>query len=236
MTFFWRYTFSLVGTVMVAVLTSQSMAGNQLLTEIADVAEAEARAGALQQGYQSIEVQVRTLDPRLRLESCDQPLTSFRNAASRVLGAVSIGVRCPGSSPWTLYVRTQVSSRVTLPVLSQSLARGAVLVRSDFELVERPISGSETDLVHDVQQLLGKELKRALPAGSPLRHNQVRAPQLVQRGQVVTLLAGKSGVEVRMQGKAMGNAAAGDRLLVSNLSSGRRVEGVVNKDGTVKIP
>jgi len=41
---------------------------------------------------------------------------------------------------------------------------------------------------------------------------------------------------VRMQGKAMGSGAAGDRLVVTNLNSGRRVEGIVRRDGTVQIP
>jgi len=34
----------------------------------------------------------------------------------------------------------------------------------------------------------------------------------------------------------MANAAAGDRLLVTNLASGRRVEGIVSADGSVHIP
>ena len=52
----------------------------------------------------------------------------------------------------------------------------------------------------------------------------------------MTLLAGTDGLEVRMRGKAMGNAAAGERLQVTNISSGRRVEGVVLADGSVRIP
>ena len=52
----------------------------------------------------------------------------------------------------------------------------------------------------------------------------------------MTLVAGTKGLEVRMQGKAMGNGAEGDRLLVTNLSSGRRIEGVVLADGSVRIP
>jgi flagella basal body P-ring formation protein FlgA len=64
----------------------------------------------------------------------------------------------------------------------------------------------------------------------------VALPELVVRGQTVTLVAGSPGVEVRMQGKALASGAEGDRLMVSNLRSGRRVEGIVLSDGSVQIP
>lgn len=53
---------------------------------------------------------------------------------------------------------------------------------------------------------------------------------------MVTLVAGSEGLQVQMQGKAMANGAAGDRLLVTNINSGRRVEGIVLSDGSVRIP
>ena len=36
-----------------------------------------------------------------------------------------------------------------------------------------------------------------------------------------------------MQGKALASGAAGDRILVANERSGRRLEGIVGRDGTV---
>jgi flagella basal body P-ring formation protein FlgA len=38
-----------------------------------------------------------------------------------------------------------------------------------------------------------------------------------------------------MQGKALANGAEGDRLLVQNMSSGKKVEGLVLAGGTVLI-
>ncbi|MEM9398025.1 MAG: flagella basal body P-ring formation protein FlgA, partial [Pseudomonadota bacterium] len=36
--------------------------------------------------------------------------------------------------------------------------------------------------------------------------------------------------------KALASGAEGDRLRVTNLSSGRRLEGIVLADGTVRVP
>jgi flagella basal body P-ring formation protein FlgA len=40
---------------------------------------------------------------------------------------------------------------------------------------------------------------------------------------------------VRIAGKALGNAAEGEIVTVSNLSSGKRVQGIAHADGTVSV-
>jgi flagella basal body P-ring formation protein FlgA len=86
-----------------------------------------------------------------------------------------------------------------------------------------------------MHELAESQAKRALRAGQPLRFSQLMHPILIERGQEVTLVSGLAGVQVRMQGKALASGAAGDRILVANERSGRRLEGIVGRDGTVTI-
>ncbi|HAN27580.1 MAG TPA: flagella basal body P-ring formation protein FlgA, partial [Haliea salexigens] len=188
------------------------------------------------QGYSDLEITARPLDSRLRLQACAEPLETFSSPNASVLGPVSVGVRCAQPSAWTLYVRLDVSTRATLPVLTDNLPRGTVISERDLILVERTITNATDAVILDSQQAIGLELVRPASAGSTLRHSQLRPPQLIARGQTVTLIAGSEGLQVTMQGRAMANAAAGDRLLVTNLASGRRVEGIVSADGSVHIP
>ncbi|GAB5413251.1 MAG: hypothetical protein Cons2KO_08540 [Congregibacter sp.] len=204
--------------------------------DIVGVVEATALAAAMDQGFDSVDVRVRPLDARLRPAKCDQPLEIVRSHVGRAIGPVSYGVRCAGSVPWTLYLNADVSAAITHPVLKTPLPRGALISESDLVMRERRITTQATDLIMDPKVAVGMELKRPLPAGSELRYGAVTQPQLVARGQRVTLVAGSDGLEVRMQGKAMANGAQGDRLMVTNLSSGRRIEGVVLGDGSVRIP
>ena len=206
------------------------------LEDVVAAASAEATAAARAQGYTDLEVSARPLDSRLRLQACGEPLETFSNANASVLGPVSVGVRCAQPSAWTLYVRLDVSTRATLPVLADNLPRGSIISERDLTLVERTITSATDAVIMDPQQAIGMELIRPASAGSPLRHSQLRPPQLISRGQTVTLIAGGEGLQVTMQGRAMANAAAGDRLPVTNLASGRRVEGIVNADGSVRIP
>ena len=115
------------------------------------------------------------------------------------------------------------------------MPRGSIIAENDLEIVLRRIDSPVIDVIVDPSLAVGMELKRPLAAGATIRHGQVAYPRIVERGQTVTLVAGTAGLEVRMQGKAMANGSEGDRLLVTNLSSGRRVEGIVLANGDVQI-
>ncbi|HBM82856.1 MAG TPA: flagella basal body P-ring formation protein FlgA [Halieaceae bacterium] len=240
MSIFRRATaFLLLAAMAIPALLGNAAARAETLHPLEDVVAAATRAAtdaAQAQGYRDLEITARPLDSRLRLQACSEPLETFSSPNASVLGPVSVGVRCAQPSAWTLYVRLDVSTRATLPVLTDNLPRGTVISERDLTLVERTITNATDAVILDPQQAIGLELVRPASAGSTLRHSQLRPPQLIARGQTVTLIAGSEGLQVTMQGRAMANAAAGDRLLVTNLASGRRVEGIVSADGSVHIP
>ena len=89
--------------------------------------------------------------------------------------------------------------------------------------------------VTDELKIVGKEARKHLRSGNPLRSSDLVSPQIIERGQTVDLVARSSGLLVNMQGKALANGAEGDRLIVQNTSSGKRLEGLVMASGTVLI-
>ena len=61
------------------------------------------------------------------------------------------------------------------------------------------------------------------------------ASKAVQRGQMVTLVADASGLNVRMSGRALSDALVNQRVRVQNLSSGKIIEGVARSEQVVEI-
>ena len=59
--------------------------------------------------------------------------------------------------------------------------------------------------------------------------------KLVKRGEQVTLIAITSGITVRMMGKALNDAIAGQQVRVRNNNSRRIVEGTAITRGIVEI-
>lgn len=237
MTNFWRKAIQLqvaAWSVCAAQVVAAS-ADYQPSHTIEAAAVAAATERAQQHGYELVSVEVRKLDPRLRLALCPVPLDTTISSASQILGAVSIAIGCRGEKPWTIYVRSHVVAQQTVPVLERPMARDAIITADDLRLITRPIDSNGAGLVLDQEQLIGMQLKRALDAGSTLRLANLRKPDVIKRGQQVTLVSGSKGLEVRIQGKALANAAEGERVSVSNLSSGKRIEGIAHADGTVTV-
>lgn len=217
----------------VALLMASNATAEHSLSDIATTALIEMEDRARQANYRDIEVQVRPLDARLGLAQCGEALRVLPETTRRTLGPVSVGIRCDGPTPWTLYVRGQVSAAIEVPVMAASVGRGELLGRRDVRMEVQRISRETGVNFSEIDDIIGQEAKRDLAEGALIRRSDLRAPELVARGSLVTLVSGGSGLKVSMQGKAMGSGAAGDRILVTNLSSGKKVEGVVARDGSV---
>jgi len=241
MTEFWRqclHTGLLLLIVVVGFAAGPVMyaSSEQPLDSLTAIAVLASKESALRQGYENITVTTRPLDKRLRLPLCNQALSTFAPQNNQVLGAISIGVRCAGTNPWTIYVRTNVSAQQAVPVLTSPLGRHAVIGKNDLHLIDMPLQSMPNGIIYDADKIIGMELTRPLDAGVPFKLNQLRLPRVVIRGQQVTLVTGLGGLEVRTQGKALRDAVAGKRVTVVNLNSGRQVEGIALSDGTVRVP
>lgn len=237
MTIFWHPLLALALVVcnLLFAVSASSADSMQALESIVAVAASHGAQRAKKRGYESVKTEVRPLDSRLRLPQCSRALSTLTPATEQVLGSINIGVRCTGDKPWTIYVRANVSAMQSVPVLARPVARGTVISKGDLLMVEQPLHSAVKGAIYDPDQIVGMELVRALEAGAQLRVNHLRLPKVVLRGQQVTLIANFNGLDVRIQGKALKDAAAGDRVAVTNLSSGKRVEGIVHTDGTVWV-
>lgn len=190
-------------------------------------------ANGAQQGEQ--EVGTASLDPRLQLSRCAAPLEAFAaNGMRYTTGAGSVGVRCTGPKPWSVYVPVQVTHYAEVVVAARSLARGTQLGADDVRLVRQEIRGV-TDYFADARQVIGKQVKRPLGSGAVLTAQAVEPPRLVRRTELVTIMVTSGGMEVRMAGEALSDAAQGEPVKVRNLISKRIVEGVVTSPGVVTV-
>jgi flagella basal body P-ring formation protein FlgA len=175
------------------------------------------------------------LDSRLRLAACGKPLEAFVANGGAVQARTTVGVRCPDTGGWTVYVPVNVEVEAPVLVLRRPLARRAPIAALDVELQTRRLPGLASNFLSDVSSIQGRRLRRALPAGAPLTFDALDRAVLVQRGQQVTLLASNGAVEIRALGQALSEGGAYDRVRVQNSSSRKIVEGVVDENGVVRV-
>lgn len=175
------------------------------------------------------------VDTRLRLGACDRALEGFMRAGTRVSAKTIVGVRCPGSKPWKVYVPVEVVVRTQVWIASRTLPRGHLLTKEDIKPEERDVARMNQGYITEINQLLGQRMKSSVLAGRAITDQLVEADDLVSRGQTVTLAVMSGNINIRMRGKALSDGGLNERIRVENLNSGRVVEGVVRSPEVVEV-
>lgn len=211
-----------------------AIAASHPLDDIRDVAVQYVRSH-FSHSAEDIRIVAQKLDARLLLPQCESPLETYLPHGSGVNSNTTVGVRCLGNKPWSVFVPVSVQIYRNIVVASRSLAQNKILKAEDFHTERFDIKRFSGAYLTDQDKIIGKQLIRPVQLGNPLLPNMLKEPILVRRGEIVTLLAKTRTYEVRMQGKAMMDGAYGDRIRVRNLRSKRIIEGKLAKDGTVFV-
>ncbi len=189
----------------------------------------------LDQKYEEVEVTARGLDSRLGLSPCKAPLEAFIPHGRDPLRASTVGVRCTGEAPWTVYVRTEIKARSSILVAARPLRRGARVSREDVSAALRDVRRIHGQWYTDPEEVVGQQVRLPLRQGEPLTASQLEAPLLVERGERVLLEAGGSAaIRITSRGRALDDGHQGERIRVENLDSGQEVEGRVIGEGRVR--
>ena len=231
----WLPALFALGLVLPLRAPAQPALAMQALGDIAAAAENHARASLEQQNLADADVKAGALDGRLRLKNCELPLETFSNDSNFRGGRMTVGVRCTGAAPWTLYVPVTVLAETAIVLVQGPLPRGTILQDSHLKLEERALNALPPQYLTSTEQLIGRELTRAVVGATVATPNLVQARDLIAKGQDVTILATGANIQVRMAGVALQKGQQGERIDVQNSSSGRTVQAVIVDGGTVQV-
>jgi flagella basal body P-ring formation protein FlgA len=116
-------------------------------------------------------------------------------------------------------------------ILTRSLPARATVGLADITTVAADIPGAATA----PDQVLGQALRVAVQAGRPLQLDDLTAPEVVVRNQLIKLHYALGGMTIAADGRALDAGAVGQAVRVMNLSSRGTVQGVVLPDGSVQV-
>ena len=146
----------------------------------------------------------------------------------------AIVVRVDGRTVHNLVVPGEIQAYMPVVVASEMLERGAVITQSQVRTRMENINGLR-DPCTDPEEVIGKILRRPIPANRVIGKNDIDHPILVERRQVVTMVASKGTLEISTQGQAMSSGKEGDMIMIKNLRSNREVPGRVIGPGLARI-
>ena len=181
------------------------------------------------------QIQVNSLDSRLRLTNCSRPLTMDLNDPELRGGNISVHTRCKAPRPWAIYVPARVSVYRPLPVASRSLTRGHRITQADVVMEVRDTGELRQGLITQAETAIGQELRRPLAAGEAFRTGILVEPLAVTRGDHVRLQAGTGAIAVITRGTALDNGRLGEQIRVRNNQSARVIKALITGPGEVRV-
>src|SRR5438270_886146 len=120
-------------------------------------------------------------------------------------------------------------------VTTRALARGEIVKAGDVVIERRAKSEFTNEPPAPAAEVVGLAARRVVRAGQPLRNADLAKPEIVHRGDVVTLHYEVPGIVISMRGKATESGALGDTVNVLNEQSKRTIQGVVTNRGHVTV-
>ncbi|NLX95093.1 MAG: flagellar basal body P-ring formation protein FlgA [Rhodopirellula sp.] len=167
--------------------------------------------------------------------------------ARRIQDAGGITVVHGGAPPWSGMQRLQIaldgenaSDGIALDVqvraipatvvTTRSLPRGAVITAADVALRRDDSGRAAADCFHAAEQVIGSETTQAIGEATAIDRRMVRAPQLVRRGEIVTVYARSGGIRVRTTARARDDGSLDELIGVETLADRKtffaRVSGI----------
>lgn len=183
-----------------------------------------------------IAVDVTSPDPRLKLKACDDNLTLDLSSPPNNGGHLSILARCLSDTPWSIYLKAEADIWKKVVITNRTLARGERITNADIKLKALNIADIRSGVLFAIEAAVGKEAKRHLKAGFPIKINQLAEPMVIKRGDRVQIAAVAGGLRVLMTGTALANGRLGQQIPISNDKSNRKVRAKVVAEGRVEVP
>lgn len=173
------------------------------------------------------------VDTRLNLPPCAAP-EAFLPPGARLWGKATVGVRCSGSRPWTIYIPVSVTVLAGVVAAARPLVAGRPIEIGDLFVQEADLGRLPIAVITDPQQAVGRVATISIAAGQPLRHDLLRSPPVIRQGQSVTLRARGAGFKVSALGRAVNTVAEGQVAQVRT-SSGRTISGIARVGAIVEV-
>jgi flagella basal body P-ring formation protein FlgA len=156
---------------------------------------------------------------------------SFDRRTRRVSALASVGSDRRAS----VRIGGTATESVEVAVLNRALNRGDTVQGSDFAIERRAREALPGDLQGDLAALAGRVARRSLPAGSVVRQGDLGRPEIVGRGDIVTVLYEIPGMTLTLRARATEAGAQGDLIGVLNIQSKKALQATVVAPGKVAV-
>ncbi|WP_132255036.1 flagellar basal body P-ring formation chaperone FlgA [Methylobacterium segetis] len=154
----------------------------------------------------------------------------YEPRSRRVTGLISLGERQA-----SLRVSGLVVEMREVAILARAIRNGEPVTAADVTLERRPRESTPVDAQANLAAIAGEVAQRALGAGTLLRVGDTAPPELVARGEAVSIVYETPGVSLTMRGQANEAGRLGATVTVLNVASKKVLQAVVVGPARVSV-
>lgn len=176
------------------------------------------------------------LDDRIALAQCDSDLEVQFSGDPWKSTHPSLQVSCEGERPWRMFITPEVTIHGPALVSTRALARGESLSASMVTTQSVVVNASRRGVTRQLSDIEGMDIRRGINAGTLITPDMLSAPNAVERGDHVIIVARSGAFSVSSRGEALASASVGEQVRVRNLRSERTIRANVIAPGRVEIP
>lgn len=182
---------------------------------------------------QDCDISFPSLSSQYQLPDCAD---HWQLSVLRPLQAGRNGIEIQCSQPyWKQNVAIQLHSYKQVAVLARPVEIGQRLSAEDVSFIRHDAGTlSKNSLIHP-EQVVGREIKRSLKAGTVLNSDMLDAPLLIKRGEQVSIILIRPSLKIEMAGTALSAGRLDERIPVRNNSSQITVNARVIATGIVQV-
>lgn len=220
----------LIGSV-IGYSCNADVAASQLEEELLAFLQGQAAAEYPEVAAEDRIINIRLSSDNLARWQCDVAI-EFSVQGTLKVGSNTVAGRC-ATPAWQLYAPTFLSVYKQVVTANTPLSRQNRIDPLQLSSQRMDLAELRTGFFIDPDELRGYEPRRTIKAGQVITPYMVMAPALIQRGDWVTILAGKPGLAISMKGQAMKDGKLGEQIAVKNLKSAAIIRAWVVKQGVV---
>jgi len=127
----------------------------------------------------------------------------------------------------------KIERLVSVPVFRTALQNGDVIGENDLDWVQIPVRELQHNAMTKKEDLIGMTPRRIIYPGKFVLKGTLEKPQLVQRGENITIFFSRGPLRLSAKGKALQSGAIGDTVRVTNDASSRTITARVS--GTKEV-
>ncbi|MCB1645210.1 MAG: flagellar basal body P-ring formation protein FlgA [Pseudomonadales bacterium] len=178
------------------------------------------------------EISIQQPDQRMVIENCDRE-SMVQHAGAGLARRILVKISC--AQPSALYIPVDISIYANAVTTAAAVPRNVRIRDDQLQLGEVEVLTNGRAFFTQFAEVAGMQARRAIRQGTVLTPGMLTAPNLVNRGDQVMIVADGQGLSVQMPGEALESGTRGQQIRVKNLSSKRIVKARITSEGQVAV-